>query len=306
MAKKIKFNLKFGETSIRTLSDLRENFSPDDVLDFFENGVLYKFLERRDYQEEAEKIKKLAAGQSRGDLEASLRGILDILGLSAEKDALEEYLEARRFRLERERRLAAYIDDVSKEQKVIIEYFDGYEETVKGLIENRDDLGKIRAHTKELLDHYKLILGIDHSALLERLTKTKALYPVLHMLSHDFFRNCWGVDFNFVEGEEVVRFMAWEGFINSINSVTSRQSGGTSIPWLIKADNKKFSQHWEDIEVRGKKYMILHAPPQAKIREPNDVKNEFTANEIISKFKTFDGIQFRCQAKSNPLIYVEV
>jgi len=299
MAKKIKFNLKFGDTSIRTLSDLRENFSLDDVLEYFENGVLYKFLERRDYQEEAEKIKKLSAEQSRDNEEATLRGLLDILGLSAEKDALEEYLEARRFRLERERRFAAYINDVSKEQKAIIEYFDGYEQTVKGLIENRDALGKIRAHTKELLDHYKPILEKDYLALLERLTEAQAFYPVLHMLSHDFFRNNW-----WIEAAANTQPKAMKDFVRNMLTAIDEKDAKTKLPWLQTGE--KFSEHWEDIEVPGKQYMILSAPPYSKVRRPNDPKNEFTADKLSNNFKIFDGIQFRCNSKTKPLFYVEV
>lgn len=299
MAKKIKFNLKFGETSIRTLSDLQENFSLDDVLENFENGMLYKFLERRDYKEEAEKIKMLATDQSRGALEVTLRGLLDVFGMSEEKNLLEEFLELRRFLLEREKRFTAYVDDVSKEQKIINEYFDGYERTVKGLIENCNALGKIRAHTKELLDNYKLIIEKDYSALLKRLTEETALYPVLHMLTHDFFKNIWKLD-----ATDDTELPEMKKFKNIIEKIDIDVNDKSTFPWLQTGE--KFSEHWEDIEVPGKEYMILNAPPSAKVRKPNDVKNEFTANDINLKFKTFDGIQFRCINSSYPLVYVEV
>ncbi len=39
---KIKFNLNFGSEQIRTLDDLRDNFSIEDVLDVYNNGLLIK------------------------------------------------------------------------------------------------------------------------------------------------------------------------------------------------------------------------------------------------------------------------
>ena len=42
---KIKFNLNFGGEQIRTLDDLRDNFSIEDVLDVYNNGLLVKLLD---------------------------------------------------------------------------------------------------------------------------------------------------------------------------------------------------------------------------------------------------------------------
>ena len=39
---KIKFNLNFGGEQITTLDDLRDNFSIEDILDVYNNGLLVK------------------------------------------------------------------------------------------------------------------------------------------------------------------------------------------------------------------------------------------------------------------------
>lgn len=44
MAKTIKFNLICDGHPIRTLEDLRENFSIEDVLEYYGNGLLEKWL----------------------------------------------------------------------------------------------------------------------------------------------------------------------------------------------------------------------------------------------------------------------
>lgn len=55
MAKTIKFNLICDNASIRTVEDLQNNFSVEDVLGYYHNGVLQKWLEVRGYMEALKK-----------------------------------------------------------------------------------------------------------------------------------------------------------------------------------------------------------------------------------------------------------
>jgi len=55
MAKTIKFNLICDNTPVRTIEDLQNNFSIEDVLDYYRNGLLCRWLKVRGYEEELEK-----------------------------------------------------------------------------------------------------------------------------------------------------------------------------------------------------------------------------------------------------------
>ncbi len=46
MAKTIKFNLICDDTPVRTIEDLRENFSIEDVLMYYRNGLLERWLRK--------------------------------------------------------------------------------------------------------------------------------------------------------------------------------------------------------------------------------------------------------------------
>ena len=52
MAKTIKFNLICDNTPVRTIEDLQNNFSIEDVLDYYRNGLLCRWLKVRGYEEE--------------------------------------------------------------------------------------------------------------------------------------------------------------------------------------------------------------------------------------------------------------
>lgn len=60
MAKKIRFSLEMENgTKIRTLDELRENFSLTKVVEYFDNQKLFHWLEDRYYTEQVEELKTI-------------------------------------------------------------------------------------------------------------------------------------------------------------------------------------------------------------------------------------------------------
>ena len=56
MAKTIKFNLICDEKPVRTIEDLQSNFSIEDVLDYYNNKLLHRWLSVRGYNSELEAV----------------------------------------------------------------------------------------------------------------------------------------------------------------------------------------------------------------------------------------------------------
>ena len=59
MAKTIKFNLICDNKKIRTIDDLQDNFCIEDIFDYYENGLLLKWLQVREYNKQAEEVSKI-------------------------------------------------------------------------------------------------------------------------------------------------------------------------------------------------------------------------------------------------------
>ena len=59
MAKTIKFNLICDNKPVRTIEDLQNNFSIEDVLEYYSNGLLSRWLKVRGYEKEFEKVSKI-------------------------------------------------------------------------------------------------------------------------------------------------------------------------------------------------------------------------------------------------------
>lgn len=85
MARKIKFPLEMKDgAKVRTLEELRENFSIERVIYYYSNGKLITWLKDRYYEVEAEKISKLDRNSS--DFKRSL---CDIIGVQFIEDELD-------------------------------------------------------------------------------------------------------------------------------------------------------------------------------------------------------------------------
>lgn len=61
MAKTIKFNLICDEKPIRTIEDLQNNFSIEDVLEYYNNKLLHRWLSVRGYAAELEKVSAITS-----------------------------------------------------------------------------------------------------------------------------------------------------------------------------------------------------------------------------------------------------
>ena len=59
MAKTIKFNLICDKKPVRTLEDLQNNFSIEDVLNYYNNKLLHRWLQVREYKEELDAVNKI-------------------------------------------------------------------------------------------------------------------------------------------------------------------------------------------------------------------------------------------------------
>lgn len=91
---KVKFYMMFncGETRIRTLDDLRENFCVEDVLMHFEDGRLEKWLDAWNYRHELEAVRGLKASGKTNAREV-LSELMRIFGAGMSDAEIDSELE---------------------------------------------------------------------------------------------------------------------------------------------------------------------------------------------------------------------
>ena len=299
MPKTIKFNLKFGDTSVRTVNDLQENFSVQDVMTCYSNGLLLKFLERRGYADYAENVRALSSKNLSDD--AVFKELVSIFDIKMDNSNVNEYAELIRLHNEAQEKYKQQINDALKVEEVVHTYLERYTEIINTLIENKDDLGKIRALTSELLDKYPKLIDYNIIDLFFGLADAEAFYPIFYMLTQDYFREEWlNSEYTNAAGNgELIT----DRLGRIVNDITDDPS---DYAWLMKSDKSKDKERkWEDVELDVKLYMIIKAPADADVRPFRNLHNELSGRDLSNKFIVMKGIEYR-NNNDNWLYYVEV
>ena len=194
---KIKFNLNFGGEQIRTLDNLRDNFSIEDVLDVYSNGLLVKWLDVHNHKGELEQVNAIHATDARGILTELIR----IFGISDDPEEIQDslsvldYLEERKKvhedmkahgipdyeKVKKERdELARQIEKMKEAQETDTSEPEVHEETpklskktyealVQEIINNHKDLNHIYDCLDVITADYSDVLAERYSELFNRL-----------------------------------------------------------------------------------------------------------------------------------------
>ena len=86
MAKTIKFNLICDDKPVRTIEDLQNNFSIEDVLVYYNNKLLHRWLDVRGYSDELEKISSITSEKT---LEI-IKELIIIFNVASNEKKIEE------------------------------------------------------------------------------------------------------------------------------------------------------------------------------------------------------------------------
>lgn len=101
MAKTIKFNLICDEKPVRTIEDLQNNFSIEDVLEYYDNGLLQRWLEVRGYDEQLKKVNAIENNEKIN----IIKKLIDIFGVESDEKEIEEKIYMLQFLEERKSHL---------------------------------------------------------------------------------------------------------------------------------------------------------------------------------------------------------
>lgn len=177
MAKTIKFNLICDDKPVRTIEDLQNNFSIEDVLEYYNNKLLHRWLEVRGYSDELEKI---SAIMSEKPLEI-IKELIIIFNVASNEKKIEEAVYMLEYLDERKELCDIYSKNEFKTKSVIDDYQTGYKQLVDGILENPEDVAQIKANIAEMVTNYKWVLDLNHRELFWTL-KDKSVLALMCLL----------------------------------------------------------------------------------------------------------------------------
>ena len=135
MAKTIKFNLICDGTPIRTIEDLQNNFSIEDVLAYFNNQLLHRWLCVRGYEQELEAVSAITNAEPM----TVIKKLIRIFNVSTDKEKVEESVYILRYLDERKELYNIYKQEKNNVTHIIEDYAAGYRQLVDGILENPTD-----------------------------------------------------------------------------------------------------------------------------------------------------------------------
>lgn len=321
MAKSIKFNIVVNNKPIRDIEDLLENFNLDDILAHYKSGLLLRWLEVRNLNDQATELKSL---NSNNNIETA-RAICRIFY----QDISNSEIDFAVYHLKNCALHTAQIESLKKysfaRQQVIDSYHNGYEYTLKSMLENPSNYPLIKSKLIEIWDMYRYLFFTDFKRFFSHSLNDCPL-AVFIMLTNENFRNSEIISkseldsaFDFIcpknikkntdtttPYETLIAFNAFKYYFEDSNNNTEYTSSSQNFQPPFYLYSGKTENYWKDIEPKGQKFMIIKMEPGNFVRNCGKSGEELSSHDINGNFLILDGIDYKSNNDSHKLLYMEV
>lgn len=297
MAKTIKFNLILDNYPVRNLADLQEHFSIEDMLHYFSNGLLLRWLDVRGYKEQFDAV---SAVDSKQDARAIIKELTRIFEIETNGEDLEKRIMILEY-LKKERALhEKYRKNAFSKKQIIDDYHAGYEALILHMEENKDDMAVLKADAIQLERAYLALFKLDYGALYYRLERTapKAIFAIL---MRDAFRGYWMGEGDISRwNSSMIYSRIIEGYLTPVDKI--KEILGDDLK-IIKRDTQAM---WDPIERPEVKLMIIAIAEGTFVKNAGAFSEKLGASDINGKFVKLDGLEYQCNQEDYELMYMEV
>lgn len=286
MAKTIKFNLRIDGNLIRTIEDLQANFVIDDLVKYYDNGLLLKWLSVRGYDEQKKKLQSII----RTDDKSLVKSMIEIFEMPVQKKKYDEELYCMEYEKEQLRALKNINNMQTDMNNIIFKYHDDYEKCISRLIEEKDNYPSVKATLNMIVRFYRRLFRVDVVRLFSKL-KDEAPLAIFAMLMNDELReelksvaHIW---------KEIEKLHQDAAIISKLGPNLVRFAGETE-------------GYWKNLRDIGNKYMVISMPSGSLVGSPEDNKIEYPADEVNGKYLIFNGLIYKSNNRFISLVYMEV
>lgn len=292
MAKTIKFNLILDNYPVRNIEGMQEHFSIEDMLKYFKNGLLLRWLKVREYEKEYEKVTAIDKTLDNKSIMMELVKIFEIADL--DEGEIEQAIGILTY-LEEEKKLSArYEKNVLAKKQIIKDYHTGYAELVEHMEKNKDNMAILKADAIQMEKEYCELFKLNHFALYFRLVET-APKAVFAILTRDVFRNYW-------IGENVNRKIRDNVRYALLSTGKVKEVLGDDLK-IVKRNTHAM---WDLIERPDVKLMVLSIASGTFVKNAGDFFEKLGNTDVNNKLPKFNGLEYQCNNEAYELLYMEV
>lgn len=307
MAKTIKFNLICDNNPVRTIEDLQNNFSIEDVLAYYNNQLLQRWLAVRGYEEELNKVKAITEEKP---IEI-VKELIDIFHVSSDEQKIEEGVYILKYLEERKELCSIYEKQNYEAKKIIDDYKTGYRQLVDDILQNPQDPAIIKANIAQIVSNYAWVLKLNHRNLFY-LLESKSTLAIMCLLMNEQSREYYlPIEIKNEDGTITYDTAASNkkdkaAMFRNICSMIKKAEFKTELGENLVTFAGVTDGYWKDLEPKGKKYMIINMGNGDFVRSAGLSGGDLSSTDIENKFVIVDGIDYKSNSASRQLLYMEV
>lgn len=307
MSKTIKFNLICDDKPIRTIEDLQENFSIEDVLKYYHNGLLLRWLTVRGYTEEQNEVSAIKDTEPL----AIIQKLIKIFGIGLSESDIKEGLYAMEYHDSQIQRINDFHKNEAQFKENSTKYIKHYDEIIHSIQTHSDNMPYIKTCLQEIIDNYLSFFRFSYFVTLRNLFITAPM-AIIIMLTKKEFRQYILSDEIFPDATEADTHSV--KMLNEWVIAESNKEESFYDPLYldkILGNNIKYANgatdgYWKDVEPKEKKIMVLRAPTDIRIRNAGKTGEELLNKDYMKKFLILDGLDYKCNVDDHYIRYIEV
>ena len=306
MAKTIKFNLVCDEKPVRTIEDLQNNFSIEDVLAYYDNKLLHRWLGVRGYNTELEAVSAITST----DPMEIIKELIRIFDVVTDEEKVEESIYMLKYLDERKELCAIYEQENYNSKHIIEDYETGYRQLVEGILENPNDAAVIKANIAEMVSNYSWILELSHRELFWTLIREDLPLAIMCLLMNEKSRNYYlPVEITVEDGKtqlDTETNADKKNMFVKICSLIKQSDFISAVQENLIAFSGMTDGYWKDLEPKGKKYMIVSMGEGDYVRSAGHSGGDLSSADVLNKFVIIDGVDYKSNSATRTLLYMEV
>ena len=292
MAKTIKFNLILDNYPVRNIEGLQEHFSIEDILKYFENGLLLRWLNVRGYDEQYAAVEAIDKSFDRKEIVMSLVKIFEVVEMDIAD--IEKAIGILTYLDEEKELNAIYKENAYAKKQIIDDYHSGYTALIMHMEENKDSMALLKADAIQMEREYFGLFELNHYELYCRLVEStpKAIFAIL---TRDAFRKFW-------IGEE-----ADADIYSSVKrALLATYKAKEILGDDLKIVKKNTQAMWDPIEKPEVKLMVISIEKGTFIKNAGNFSEKLGDTDVNDKLVKFDGLEYQCKDEDYELLYMEV
>lgn len=272
MTKTIKFKLILDDYPVRTIEQLQEHFEIEDILKYFENELLLRWLHVRGYEKQYESVKRIDKSLKKKEIVKELMKIFEIDDL--DDSDIEKIIDLH----------------LDKEKKVNT----NYDRLITHMEENRESLSVLKRDAILMEQKYLELFRSNNQDTYYRLLNTapKAIYAIL---TRDALKKVW------LDEKENI-----EIFNNMKSAILKGAKAKKILGKDLKVVKKNTYAKWCPIKGRGKKLLVINMASGTYVRNAGVYSEKLTATDVNNKLLGFNGLEYLCNYEYYELLYMEV